>query len=197
MVGVCFAQLSVKSKHPLEPFKIKGGLSTYKYSFVNLYGDSIDKKFESKIEYIVKGKWHCKNGKFCILNIKWAKDYIDINKDEIPLSHYYELTRDIGLMLISDIDLFINAIRDVNEYSFGLNDIEAEYALKRGRIYKKKNEELKIYDTYGNELPIHNPENFIEKMIKWKSNSPEQRDKVSISKPMQEIEKEMNQKNSK
>jgi len=86
--------------------------------------------------------------------------------------------------LISDIDVFINAIRDVNEYSFGLNDTEVEYALKRGKIYKKKNEELKIYGTHGNELPIHDPENFIEKMIKWKGNNPEQRDKVSISKPM-------------
>ena len=178
LVGVCFGQLSVKSKHQLEPFKIKGGLSNYRYSFVNIFGDSIDKKFESKIEYIVKGKWHCTNGKFCILSIKWAKDYIDINEDEIPVSDYYELTKDVGFMLISDMDLFINAIRDVNEYSFGLNDIEAEYALKNGKInngkiYKKKNEELKIYDNDGNELPIHNPESFIEKMIKWKSNNPE------------------------
>ena len=67
LVGVCFAQLSVKSKHHLEPFKIKGGLSTYKYSFVNIFGDSIDKKSESKIEYIVKSKSHAMPENFCLI----------------------------------------------------------------------------------------------------------------------------------
>ena len=54
LIGVCFAQLSVKSKHDLEPFKITGGLTTTT-SMQWKNGEVINEKFESKIEYLVKG----------------------------------------------------------------------------------------------------------------------------------------------
>ena len=209
LVGVAFAQLSVKSKHDLEPFKIKGGLTTTT-SMQWKNGEVFNEKFESEIEYLVTGEWHCENERYCILNISWIKDKVkvaDTSKVEKEVVLSKSTLKNTGLddpffesfynskvskeekvdgsILISDIDVFMKAIRDVNEYSFGLNDTEVEYALKRGKIYKKKNEELKIYGSQGNELPVKNPESFIEEMIKWNNSKPERKDNVSISKPMQ------------
>jgi len=207
LIGVCFAQLSVKSKHDLEPFKIKGGLTTTT-SMQWKNGEVFSEKFESEIEYLVTGEWHCENDMYCILNISWIKDNIaDTSKVEKEVVLSKSTLKNTGLddpffesfynskvskkekvdgsIVISDIDVFMKAIRDVNEYSFGLNDTEVEYALKRGKIYKKKNEELKIYGSQGNELPVKNPENFIEEMIKWNNNKPQRKDNVSISKPLQ------------
>ena len=70
----------------------------------------------------------------------------------------------------------------MNGYSFGVNDTEAEYDQGNWKIHKKKNEELKIYSSTGNELPLKLPENFIEgwrKTVPWQMNEQIEQDLIN------------------
>jgi hypothetical protein len=193
-------QLSVKSKYDLKPFKIKGvSPSTTSMQWKN--GKVAPERFESEIEYVVKGEFRCENGTFCTLGISWIKtnagDTTTIEKEVVvskserkdsgfgsddpffnpffyPFFDSKVSNKEIidGSILISNIEGFIKAIRDVNRYSFGVNDTEVEYDQGNWKIYKKKNDELKIYSSKGDELPLILPENFIKEIIKWNDEKP-------------------------
>lgn len=186
-------KLSVKSKIDLESFNIEGN-TTNKFSMQYKDGKISKANYENKVIYLVKGEMLCENGKNCKLIISWFKNYLNENleaknEDSIPNSIKDKWLGDPlfdsflasksknnekadGSIWIADIEDFISAIGQVNDYSFGTNDTEVEYSLEDGKIYKEKNQDLLIYGKQGNELPVKFPLKFIEKMIEWNDSKP-------------------------
>ena len=186
-------KLSVKSKIDLESFDIEGD-TTNNVSWQYKDGELHKMNYKSKVLYNVEGKMLCENGKDCKLTISWFKNYLDENldpknKDTIPNSIKDNWTADPlfdsffasksndnekadGSIWITDIENFISAIGQVNDYSFGANDLEIEYELEVGKIYKEKNGDLLIYGNQGYPLPVKLPLEFIGKMIEWNDSKP-------------------------